>query len=1387
MIRKLGWFVAAGALVTSCADFPTYTAVSDIAPPAGQPTVIPEPVAGSTVPIAVVISGEGARPLANVVVTFAPGANSGTVSAATATTGADGRASINWTLHPKVGTNNLTASAEGRSIQFTAATKAGAASKLVIEAGDGQTAKVASALPNPLRVRVTDVNENLVGSAAVAVLFRVTAGNGRFPGAQTSLTVNAQAGVAQLAGWTLGNTAGAANNEVTVTSTALPGATVVFKATATAGDPAIVTFLTGNNVQGFAGSRVTPDPRVKVTDAFGNAISGAEVSFAASGTGTVVPARANTNDAGEAATAWTLSRTAGANTLSASVVATPANLVANLAATGNVGAAARIALVAGSGQSAPAGSVVAVRPAVKVTDANDNAVTGVSVTFAVTGGGGRVIGPTTVVSGTDGVATVGGWELGATRGVNTLTATSGTLQGSPVTFTAQATQVPASIEKVTGDNQTAVAGTPVATPPSVRVRDALGNAVEGATVTFVATGPGTGATVAPTTVTTGADGIAAVTGWSLGRTVGANSLAASVSGAPPATFTATFTATGVAGPAAKLALIAGNNQSGPASAALSIAPSVKVSDANDNAVAGASVVFAVTGGGGSVKATANGAPAASVTVASDAQGIAALHSWILGPVRGPNALEATSGTLQGSPVAFSAQATQVPATIEKVAGDNQTAIAGTPVAVPPVVRVKDALGNPVEGATVTFVAAGPGTGAIVAPTTVSTGANGQATVTGWSLGRTAGANTLIATVGGTPPATFSTTFNATGTAGSAAKIVLNAGNNQSAPASTAVPVAPSVKVTDANDNAVAGTAVVFTVTAGGGTTAPASPASINTNAQGIAALTSWTLGPAQGTNNNTLTATSTGLMGSPITFVASATQTPTSLSVNAGQGQTAIAGATVTTAPSVVVRDGSNNPVANVNVRFTVTGGGGSLNPASPAVVATNASGIATVVSWTLGTTAGANTLLAEIVSNTALNVTFTASGVAGPPAKLVRNSTDPQTGTINSAVGSAPSVLVTDSNDNPVGAGTNVTFTVTSGAGTTTPASPATVATNAQGVASLTAWVLGSAAGANTVDATSGSLQGSPMTFTATANGPATIIANSSTTLTGTVASTVAPSPSVLVRDINNNPVPGVNVNFVVTGGGGSVTGSTAIPTNASGVATVGGWVLGTVAGSSNNTLNASSGGVGGSPVTFTATATAGAATQLVVDGTNPTAGAPIDSLTLGVFVRDTHGNGVSGETVTFAVTAGNGAVVATGGTTNASGRTTATWRLGPQNGTHTLTATRAGLGGSPLAMNATVTGAVGVPTYIAALAGNSSSGSAGVVVPLGIRLYDATNATVGTYPIASWQVTGGTLNNSNTQTGPLGTATTQLTPVLGLNTVTVLVNANGKSLTLTINFTGT
>jgi hypothetical protein len=96
--------------------------------------------------------------------------------------------------------------------------------------------------------------------------------------------------------------------------------------------------------------------------------------------------------------------------------------------------------------------------------------------------------------------------------------------------------------------------------------------------------------------------------------------------------------------------------------------------------------------------------------------------------------------------------------------------------------------------------------------------------------------------------------------------------------------------------------------------------------------------------------------------------------VNGGNNQAALAGTAVPTAPSALVRDLSNNPLAGVQVTFAVTSGGGNVTGAT---ATTNASGIATVGSWVMGSPGALNTLSAT-AAGAGTPASFSAAGCSG-------------------------------------------------------------------------------------------------------------------------------------------------------------------------------------------------------------------------------------------------------------------------------------------------------------------------------------------------------------------------------------------------------------------------
>src|SRR5207244_175739 len=123
------------------------------------------------------------------------------------------------------------------------------------------------------------------------------------------------------------------------------------------------------------------------------------------------------------------------------------------------------------------------------------------------------------------------------------------------------------------------------------------------------------------------------------------------------------------------------------------------------------------------------------------------------------------------------------------------------------------------------------------------GADGVAAATSWTLGPTAGTNTLTATSGtlsGSP-----VTFTATGTAGAASQLVLT--TPPSSTARSGVPLAqqPIVQLQDANGNLVNQAGVVVTATVSP-TGATASNATATTAGHGAATFRGLTLSGAVG-------------------------------------------------------------------------------------------------------------------------------------------------------------------------------------------------------------------------------------------------------------------------------------------------------------------------------------------------------------------------------------------------------------------------------------------------------------------------------------------------------------------------------------------------------------
>jgi hypothetical protein len=275
-----------------------------------------------------------------------------------------------------------------------------------------------------------------------------------------------------------------------------------------------------------------------------------------------------------------------------------------------------------------------------------------------------------------------------------------------------------------------------------------------------------------------------------------------------------------------------------------------------------------------------------------------------------------------------------------------------------------------------------------------------------------------------------------------------------------------VRVTDAQGRPVSGVPVTWLVTAGSGVVTGESGA---TDASG-AAHADWMLGTIAG--QNTLSATAQGLPA--VTFAVAARAGPAASIVVQNPPPASARVGTQLGPVSVVVNDRHGNPVAGAAVVFAVVDGGGSI-AARDAV--TDAGGAATAGMWTLGTTAGGNTLSAAVGALEA--VVMTTVGTPGPPAALAVAAGGTQTGAAGIGVPVRPSVVVHDAHENPV-PGVVVHFAGATGGGVV---SGGQQVTGENGVATVEAWTLGPAFGPQSLTATVPGL--APLAFTADAVDP--------------------------------------------------------------------------------------------------------------------------------------------------------------------------------------------------------------------------------------------------------------------------------------------------------------
>jgi adhesin/invasin len=488
------------------------------------------------------------------------------------------------------------------------------------------------------------------------------------------------------------------------------------------------------------------------------------------------------------------------------------------------GQPASITIVQGKGQTGRVGEKLAEPIVVEVLDGADRPVPGATVVVEMSG---AVAEPDTLSTGGEGRAEAEitlGSQVGEAGGTVRVIAPESPI-AVEATFAVMAVASSANgLAGVSGDGQTAPAGTELPDPLVVEVTDAFGNPIEGVTITWT---PDAGSVSQTSTVTDGS-GRTSVTRL-LGPTSGTQTTLASSEGlaGSPVTFSHTVTA----GSASGVIVVSGNNQTAPPGATLPEGLVVQVVDQDGNPVVAAAVTWVVTAGGGTLS------PA---TGATDANGRAATQ-WTLGASAGTNTAQAiVSGVGEATFSATAAAGT--PSEIRVVSGNDQTGQAGTRLPAALVVQVLDDADNPVSGAVVTWrVESG---GGAVSPTSGPTGADGQAS-TSWTLGPGTGGQRVQAST----PGAGSVRFDATSAAGAPAALGL--ATQPSGRAEVGVPFGrqPVVQVRDASGNPVPAEGVTITAAIASGSGQLIGTATQTTGSNGRATFTNLGIQGAVGNHS----------------------------------------------------------------------------------------------------------------------------------------------------------------------------------------------------------------------------------------------------------------------------------------------------------------------------------------------------------------------------------------------------------------------------------------------------------------------------------------------------------------------------------------------------------
>ncbi|MBD3385713.1 T9SS type A sorting domain-containing protein [candidate division KSB1 bacterium] len=1037
--------------------------------------------------------------------------------------------------------------------------------RIEILSGETQSGNVNDFLSDSVVVKVLSAEDKPVISYPVR--FEIIAGGGginAYDSTEIQLLTN-QYGLARI-DWKLGTVAGVDSNRLRISclknGNHLVNSPRILTATAIPDDPYDIEIVSGNN-QTAKILQPLPDPlTVRVVDQFRNPIENHSVTFKVDngngyleGVDTLV--NKTTGIHGQAAVIWTLGRNLGLQQAKVESEFNGQPLLSSpltFSATGEE-PDMNLYYVSGDRQTGVVNQSLSEPFVVQLADMENKPIAGQEVTFGAITDGGKFTNMRKVTVETDASGRASAFAtLGVVAGDTSYVyhASVTGAKNSPIVFKASARAgSPTQLKYVSGNKQSHQVGQVLDDPLVVQVLDAFENPVALASVTYrIHSGDGSFNGADTISVTTNKQGYAPAY-LKLGATIGQLVVRAHADGV--ANGTVTFDIEATAGNPAYLQKVSGDYQKGEIGEILSSPFVVMITDSFANPLADHPVIFEVIQGGGSINGYSQ------YTALTDANGHASAY-LVMGTTHYLNEVSVISSyngvELGGSPLLFRATSgAGEPDSLKYVSGNYQIGQVNQPLPQPIRVRVVDSNGIPIESHPVEFLAFSGANFSGKSSLTVETNSDGFAMVRP-SLGSSVGENNYIFEVRAynenrVPLKTVEWPLRlyASGRLSVGVKMVNMTPHSDQLSGTVGEMSSDTlkVKILDKNNQPAGGQPVVFKVTEGeGGFEDGGNSRTVLSNQKGIA----FTRFKHPKTPGDTKLESSANdgvneLQNSPISFSISTRigEPDPSRSIITHSDSAVIANGVSAIDITVTVVDLYGNPISGKNVTFVSEGINVSISqPQQP----TDNSGRA--MASVTSNTAGEAHLWALVEGNPVPNDTVHVRFHPGPPSQVFAFGIG-QTVLMDEMLAEPVGVVVKDQFGNPV-ANVPVTITVAENNGFISEQGP--FYTNVLGRVAVH-WTVGKP-GEQHLYISVPSVLSKPLDITTIALAPdaASIQVISGREQTGLINTVLEDSFKVLVLDKDNEPIPSLNVSFILEQGDGVLLPNAYVKTNSTGYAAV-------------------------------------------------------------------------------------------------------------------------------------------------------------------------------------------------------------------------------------------